>query len=481
MAFFHGVKASEVPTSIVATVATDSGLPVVFGTAPVHLTEDPTAYVNKPVICYSWKEATQNLGYHPDWDKYTLCEAMYTEFKLYNVKPIVFVNVLDPAKHKVSVSDTAKTVTKKQVILTDPVLLHTLTVKGSADESAATLDKDYTAAYDDDGQLIITLLDDGALASVSSINVTYDKLDSTAVKDDDIIGGMSTDGKNKGLELVDDIYFQIGKVPGLLAAPGWSEKPAIAAVMKAKAAKIDGLFPCMVLVDINTEQVKKYADVNMWKNGNNYTGNNQIVCWPCAKNGDMVFHLSTHIMGIIGVTDGNNDDVPYQSPSNQKLQATGLCLKDGSEVNLNLTQANLLNEQGIVTGLNFSGGWKSWGNFTGAYPGTTDVKDMFICVRRMFNWQYVTFILTNWQKTDQPITPRLVKTLVDSEQVRLNGLTSRGYLLGASVQFLADENPTTDLLAGIFRIHTKLTPPVPAQDIEDTFEYDVSNFEVLFS
>ena len=287
--------------------------------------------------------------------------------------------------------------------------------------------------------------------------------------------------KNKGLELIDDIYFQIGKVPGLLAAPGWSEKPAIAAVMKAKAAKIDGLFPCMALVDINTEQVKKYADVNMWKNGNNYTGNNQIVCWPCAKNGDMVFHLSTHIMGIIGVTDGNNDDVPYQSPSNQTLQATGLCLKDGSEVNLNLTQANLLNEQGIVTGLNFSGGWKSWGNFTGAYPGTTDVKDMFICVRRMFNWQYVTFILTNWQKTDKPITPRLVKTLVDSEQVRLNGLTSRGYLLGASVQFLADENPTTDLLAGIFRIHTKLTPPVPAQDIEDTFEYDVSNFEVLFS
>ena len=251
--------------------------------------------------------------------------------------------------------------------------------------------------------------------------------------------------------------------------------------MKAKAAKIDGLFPCMALVDINTEQVKKYADVNMWKNGNNYTGNNQIVCWPCAKNGDMVFHLSTHIMGIIGATDGNNNDVPYQSPSNQTLQVTGLCLKDGTEVSLNLTQANLLNSQGVVTGLNFSGGWKSWGNYTGAYPGTTDVKDAFICVRRMFNWQYQTFILTNWQKTDQPITPRLVKTLVDSEQVRLNRLTARGYLLGAEVQFLSDENPTTDLLAGIFRIHTKLTPPVPAQDIEDTFEYDVSNFEALFS
>ena len=55
MAYFHGVKASEVATSIITPVATNAGLPVVFGTAPVHLTDDPTAYVNKPVICYSYK------------------------------------------------------------------------------------------------------------------------------------------------------------------------------------------------------------------------------------------------------------------------------------------------------------------------------------------------------------------------------------------------------------------------------------------
>ena len=46
MAFFHGVKASEVPTSVIAPVATTAGLPVVFGTAPVHLSDDPKAYVN---------------------------------------------------------------------------------------------------------------------------------------------------------------------------------------------------------------------------------------------------------------------------------------------------------------------------------------------------------------------------------------------------------------------------------------------------
>ena len=206
-----------------------------------------------------------------------------------------------------------------------------------------------------------------------------------------------------------------------------------------------------------------------------------MVCWPCVELDGVIFHLSTHIMGIIGVMDAANLDIPYQSPSNLTLQATGLCLKNGQEVLLSFEQANLLNSQGIVTGLNFNGGWKSWGNYTGAYPSITDVKDSFACVRRMFDWQYQTFILTYWQKVDQPMAKRLIRTIVDSEQIRLNGLVSRGYLLGATIKFLEEENPTTDLLAGIIRFHSYITPLVPAQEIDCIFEYDVNNFSSLFS
>ncbi|SDP00717.1 phage tail sheath family protein [Selenomonas ruminantium] len=483
MAFFHGVKASEVPTSVVAPVATTAGLPVVFGTAPVHLTDDPTAYVNRPVICYSWAEAEAALGYSDDWDKYTLCEAMYSEFKLYAVKPIIFVNVLNPAVHKSSVSGAEKNLAAdKTLTLEEPILLASLKVKASPEaEADAVLGTDYTAAYNDDGKLVITVLADGALASNTSIVLTYDKVDPTAVTANSVIGGADSNGNPTGLELIDSIYTLFAMVPGIVAAPGWSENPTVAAVMKAKCLNISELFRCICLTDVDTASVTSYSGVNTWKNNNNYTGTNQVVCWPCVKQGDMVFHMSTHIMGIIGVTDAANDDVPYQSPSNQTLQATGLCLKNGTEVNLSLPQANLLNSQGVMTGLNFSGGWKSWGNYTGAYPGTTDVKDSFICVRRMFDWQYQTFVLTYWQKVDQPLTPRLIKTIVDSEQIRLNGLVSRGFLLGADVKFLEEENPDTDLLAGIIRIHSYITPPVPAQEIEDILEYDVSNFKALFS
>ena len=76
MAYFHGVRCSEVPTSITTPVNATAGLPVVFGTAPVHLTDEPEKYVNNPVICNSWDEAVNALGYSEDWDKYTLCEAM---------------------------------------------------------------------------------------------------------------------------------------------------------------------------------------------------------------------------------------------------------------------------------------------------------------------------------------------------------------------------------------------------------------------
>ena len=98
-----------------------------------------------------------------------------------------------------------------------------------------------------------------------------------------------------------------------------------------------------------------------------------------------------------------------------------------------------------------------------------------------FDWQYQTFILQYWQKVDAPLTPRLIKTILDSESIRLNGLVSRGYLLGADIKFNEEENPTTDLLAGIIRFHSYITPPVPAQEIDDVLEYDVNNFETLFS
>ena len=459
MAYQHGVYTSEAPTSIIPAVNTTAGLPVVFGTAPVHLASDPAA-ANRPVLCYSYAEAVAALG--------------YSQFSLYNRAPVVFVNVLDPAKHKESVENAEITMTKNEGVLTDPVLLSTIVVKAQSGEGAALVQgTDYEAAYDSDGRLVITALEDGAAYNAGTLYAS-------AVTEDDIIGGVDVStGAYTGLETLNQVFPLFGLVPGLVLAPGWSDKPEVASVMVAKAGNINSHFQAMVLTDV-ADTIKKYTDVPTRKNNFNYTDTQEVVCWPRVRNGDDIFHMSVHLLGVMAQTDSDNGDIPYVSPSNKSMQITGTCLADGTEVVLGPDEANYLNGQGIVTALNFIGGWKAWGNRTACYPSNTDPKDAFISIRRMFNWHAKTFIQTYWAKVDQPINKRLIQTVIDSENIRLNGLVAQGVLLGARVEFREDENPTTNLLDGIIKFHTYFTPPTPARVIENVIEYDPSYFQTLF-
>lgn len=481
MAYKHGVYTSEVPTSIIPAVNSMAGLPVIIGTAPVHLATD-RAEANKPVLCYSYAEAVQQFGFCDDWKNYTLCEAIYSQFALYNVAPIVIINVLDPASHKESVSDTEIQLSEKKAKIEAPVLLDTLKVKKASAGEVLKQGTDYEVAYDEDGVLNLTVLEKGQVAGASSVWVAYDKLTPETVEKTDIIGGINpSDGNPKGLEAINKVFPMFGLVPGMVLAPGWSQDPEVAAVMRAKASNINSHFKAIVLVDVPTDSVKKYTDVSQWKNQNNYTGEDMAVCWPMVKMGDKVYHMSTHLMGVLGQTDAKNDDIPYVSPSNKSAQINGTVLKDGTEVVIGPDEGAYLNGQGIITCMNFMGGWKLWGNRTGCYPANTDPKDAWLCVRRMFNWHAQTFIQTYWVKVDAPINKRLIQTVIDSENIRLNGLVADGALLGGRVEFREDENPTTNLLDGIIKFHTYLTPSTPARVIENVIEYDPSYFETLFS
>lgn len=483
MAYKHGVYGSEVPTSLVPMTNVSAGLPVVFGTAPVHLATDP-AKANVPILCYTYAEAVAALGYSDDWKSYTLCEFMKSHFALFNMAPVVFVNVLDAAKHKTAVSDEEATLTEGVATISDPVILSTLVVKKTAAEQPLALTTDYTAAYDDEGQLIITALPGGLLDSETTCFLSYDKVNPAAVEGDDIIGGVNiVTGEYEGLELVHQVYPRFGLVPGIILAPGWSHLSAVAAVMKAKCENISGHFEAICICDVDTDTVTKYSDVSQWKNANNFVYKGQLLCWPKLTLGGVKYHFSTQLAGVICKTDAAHDDVPYWPPSNQNLQADGAVSgHEGAEKEIFLDTSNTayLNGQGVITALNFIGGWKAWGNRTTVYPSVTDPKDAFIPIRRMFNWVNNTLITSFWQKVDNPANKRLVATIVDSANVWLNGLMARGFILGGRVEFREDENPTTDLMDGILRFHVFFTPPSPARDIEFIQEYDPDYLSTLF-
>lgn len=362
----------------------------------------------------------------------------------------------------------------------------TISLSGGEDAAGAYVNgEDYTAAFDVDGYLVITSLKTAGgefkIPVDTPIAFSASKLNPAAVTATDIIGGVDVSGKKSGFELVDECFPRFRLVPGLLLAPGYSHNAGLAAVMAAKAANINQVFSAIALIDAPTDTVDQYSEVPEWKNTNNVVDPRQLVCWPGVALDGVYFHLSTQLAGVIDITDSNNDDVPYVSPSNNNLKATASVLADGSEVWIAPDTGAYLNGQGIVTALNFIGGWKLWGNRTACYPGNTDVKDAFIPVKRMFAWVGNTIIQTYWSMLDGPLTPRLIDTIVDSINLWLNGLAARQYIIGGRVEFLADENPEQDLMDGIIRFHVYMTPASPAREIDFTLEYDLTYLEQLFA
>lgn len=493
MAYNHGVKFSEVPTSILPAVEVSAAIPFIVGTAPVGMTD--TTNVNKPVLCYSYSEAVEKFGFVPAKDdassglkkfEYSISGFIQSQFALYGVKPVIIVNVLDPAKHKVTASTTSVTLDSKTgsaIIAETGIIPSTVTLTGSG--SAYVAGTDYITAFDDDGNLVITSQkgSDGDFLCTTGAPLTFaaEKTDPTKVTPDDVVGGIDSSGNKTGFELIGECFPRFRLVPGIVLAPGFSSNATVAAVMAAKCANINELFKAICLIDAPTDTVKQYSDVPAWKSTNNIVDESQVVCWPMVALDGVAYHMSTQLAGLIGQVDGENDDVPYVSPSNKNFQMTSSVLEDGTEVWLDQgTDAKYLNSQGIVTAINWTNGWVCWGNRTACYPSNTDVKDNFLPIRRMFNWIGNTLVQTNWQRVDYPLTRRQIDTIVDSANIWLNGLAARQYILGGRVEFLETENPTTDLMNGIARFHVYITPPSPNESIEFILEYDPSYVQTLF-
>lgn len=487
MAYRHGVYVSEVPTSILPPVLAESSVPVVFGTAPINMAEDVRGAINKPILVYSYQEAVEKLGFvpaNPDTGifDFTLSEFMRSHFALFAAAPVVFVNVLDPDKHTSTVTDSTVTLVNDRASIHVGAILDTVLVASEDGSTTYVLGNDYDLTLGAGGEVIINRIEGGNISENAQLSVSYDYLDPSKVTEADIIGGIDANtGLPTGLELLNEVFPRFRIIPGQVLAPRYSTSPTVAAVMAAKAGNINGHFKAVALSDIPTDTVSDYTEAPGWKNDNNVVGSQQIVCWPMASLGGEKFHLSTQLAGVICRTDSENSDVPYKSPSNENLQADATVLVDGTEIYLGPDSAAYLNGEGIVTGLNFIGGWKAWGSRTAAYPIISDPKDAFIPIRRMFNWIGNTLILTFWQKVDDPLNRRQIDTVVDSANIWLNGLASRGFILGGRVEFLEAENPVTDLMDGIARFHVYVTPPSPNREIDFILEYDPSYLSGLFA
>lgn len=463
----HGVFVSQQATSVSTPVVADSGVPFVVGAAPVQSAASPAA-PGSPVLCTSWKEAVEKLGYSEDWESYPLCEFMYSHFQLFGCQPVIFCNVLDIGSMMSAQSASDLNVESHKVKLPIAAIDDANLVVKQEGGSGSTYAKgsDYSTYYDGES-LVVEVLQDGDAYEASKLNIAYNKVTPESVNDTAVATGM---------ESIELCLTTLGIVPDLICAPGHSQVSTVAAVMAIKAGGINGMFRAKALIDIDSSSggATSYTAAIAEKEAKNFVDVDEVSCWPMLKLGNYKFHMSTQLAGLMAQVDSGNGGCPYESPSNRNFQCDAMVLENGTEVNLTLAQANTLNGNGILTALNFMGGWCAWGNYTACYPANTDVKDYFIPVSRMFGWVGNTLIRTFWSKLDKPMNRRLLDTIMDTANIWLNGLVGSGYLLGARAEMLENENTDADLMAGIVKIHIYMTPPSPTQEIDFTLEYDTS-------
>ena len=475
MTYKHGVEGILNPTQDDLPISGTGTLPVYIGTAPVQ--QLAIASINRPILAQTFDEAKAALGYSDDWGNFTLCEAMYAHFrnKVQPIGPIVLINVMDPASHKTEDSASVA-ITNGIGYIDKPAILTSIEIEGKE------RDIDFTAEYTSDGRVKISAIAGKTLVNPSV--ATFNSMDISTVTDSDFIGNLTEAGERTGLYCIDLVYRMHNLIPTIIVAPGWSQKKAIKEAMAARAQKINGHWDALIVTDIDSGDptANSLANAITWKATNGYTDRNMKVGWPKVSSAGYIFWLSTVMAVRMQQTDYENDDAPFESPSNKQIDATGAVLPSGEEVLYDELQCNTLNKNGITTANFRNGIWVLWGphNANYEYGSSLDSRDIFDAGIRMMMYMTNTFQANYMDDIDGPLNRSKVGSILNEVQTWINGMIADGKLLYGTISFNETSNPTSSIVEGdfVFDIETTTTPV--GKSLSFAVRYTTKGIQTLF-
>jgi len=487
----HGAFWNVLPTLLRITQTADVDVPVFIGLWPVHRIVGGATNVDQVYVALDAGDTLANFGYDPNFSVWTGCEAYYACFTLFNAndKPSpIFSNVFNPAVHFTAVP--ASQLVCNNGIITIPfatadVIIDSVVVKNTAGTVTLVKGVNYIAGYDQSNNFVITILDP---SPTTTYTVSYNKANPAAVVYSTIVGGTDVNNVNHGLAVIEDVFPKLSIVPGILYAPGWMNNVNVALAADAKVQLVNGIFRCRTMIDIdNPTTAKSPQGALAWKGTNATVDSREDLFWPpILQAGVLNFHAGTLCAIQEGVVSfdkapGGGSPVPYWGISNNLLPITGIALSDGTPIKVSQNDATFLNSNGIITFQQFREGWFTWGDRTAAYPVSNDVTQVYSIVQRELDWIGNSLVLTLRPFVDNPGNFATIESIMLTAQVWLSSLVSSGALLKGLIEFLQVDNPLNSLLSARLVFHYLLTPPLPAEDIENNLEFDVTGLNNLFS
>ena len=489
----HGAKWAGLPSPGQTIMEAMSTLNVLIGAFPVHLASRPVQ-ANEAMLVTNYPEAAATHGYSSNWAKFPCCESFYSHFVEFNTGPVACINVLDRNNlaHTVVKSDVELAINVQSDGRIEPVMLpddfvlrDTVALKNSDGTQAYEEDVDYTLSLDDDGRVLMHPIVGGGILEAYAANITvalkasYTCLNPDGVTVADIIGGIDLNtGKRKGLELLGQINAKYGDpyIPMYTIAPGFSDNVNAAAVLQAKTEKINGMYGCMTLLDIDcgTNGAKWYQEALAKKKANGLDSENAIALWPKLRSGENIMHFSTRLGAALAyLSETTGRGTPRETPSSKPiLRITNTCLADGTEINVQQDEAELLNVNGIVTAIR-TDLMVPFGNYTCAASRTNDPALYQITLRSMVIWIGNTCVMNVRRRVDNLERIELVTETLSLFNGWLSGLTGlRSVAPGTQALFREQDNPDVDLRNGKMRIYIDYGGYIPAQVIEVLIGYN---------
>lgn len=285
------------------------------------------------------------------------------------------------------------------------------------------------------------------------------------------IGGVDANGHYSGLYALMTAEMRLGVRVRILAAPGLDTKP-VATQMAVIAEKIKafayvGLTGCRTIAEAKTyrsglsarEMMVIYPDLIAY---NAKTGKEEAVSAAAYAVGlrakidaEQGWHKSLSNVAINGV-------LGISRPIYWTLQGTD-------------TDADELNNHQITTLIKREG-FRFWGN-----RGCDVSEYTFEVFARTAQFLRETIAEAHANYNDKPMTPSLVKDIIDGINRKGSQLVQQGRLLGFSCWYDPNDNPKENLREGMSHIRYKYTPVPPLEDLELTQEFTDEYFEPAFA
>lgn len=464
--YLHGVETIQVESGTRQVKLVKTAVIGIIGTAL-------KGAVNTPILVSGERDFAQ-FGLNAD--NTTIVDSLNAIYEQKGTVCIV-INVLNPALHNTVTGEIVNIDLAGNFKLSHPSVLEVFSVKnlnGTVTYSPADYVLNTTTGAG--SRVASGNLPNPVINGLSQIEIQYRYVDATLITAAEILGGLSEIQTRYGLEAFKDSYQKFGFYPKILISPVFSSLNSVSAALIAMANDIRAKCFIDAPIGITPEQAitgrGALGTINF-----NTSSRRAGLCYPhvkrynAATDTETLSPSSAYVAGVQSRKDQENGY--WWSLSNTEvLGITGLERSIYAMINDPNSEANLLNEAGIITFFNsFGTGIRTWGNRSAAYPTDTSAKS-FMCVQTVSDVIAESIEYFSLQMIDRPLNNAVIDDILASVNGFLRTLVAAGALIDGKAWFDKNKNDIAELSAGHLVISYDFMPPTPLERV--TYEANLN-------